>query len=116
MPEIKILYSWNDLGQNRIDHYIAKKIKRGTIQKLSSDDLKQLIEVKNKFLNQNEILNINLINDGKDYYIYYNFHPSSGWQTEFKIKDNGEIQPIVNKPTGMVLQAFWSEVKILEII
>lgn len=118
MAQIKVLYSWGEMGQHGVDYYIASVIKPGTYVKISGSELKPLVDQQNRVHKEfkDKFLDVDLIDEAKDYYLYYNFHPSSGWQTEFEIDGNGNIQPMVKRPTGMVLQAFWSEVKVLEIV
>ena len=116
MSQINIIYSWDILGKSDVETYISEKFGSGSVQKISGGYLKSIVELKNKLSSNNEKLNLELIDEDKDYYIYYNLHSSSGYQTEFEIDINRNIRLIIKEPTGYVLNALWSEVKILEII
>jgi hypothetical protein len=53
---------------------------------------------------------------GHSYYVYYNYHSSSGFKTVLYINDEGQLAFKVERPQGGVLCAFWSEIVIFSLL
>lgn len=106
MKRILELSKFGGCGIGKLEQYINKIIPTGTYGKVSSDTLNEIFLFKGIPL---------MPIDGYDYYVYYNYHSSSGYKTDIYIDDSGEIAVKVNPPKGMVMCAFWNEIIIFTV-
>ncbi|MNV02131.1 hypothetical protein D3C71_923580 [compost metagenome] len=122
MPEINTLYSWADMGKNGVDIYIADSVPQGELRALGADQLREILDMRNADRrwayekNSEKLIDSDKVEDGKKYYIYYNYHSSSGYKTEITVDENRTFKVFVHKPIGLTLCSFWSEVIIFEIV
>lgn len=98
---IKELIRWNSCGVGKAEQYAKFLAGDSAFSKINSHELNTL------FYSSSTPLKAV---DNEEYYIYYNYHSSSGYSTHLYVDDNNEIKYKIDKPNGMVFCAFFSEV------
>jgi hypothetical protein len=100
------LARWESSGIGRVEKYLQDTVGQGEIGLINGAIVEELLTSRG--------LNIKSRDPLKNYYVYYNFHPTYGYKTTFDITNQG-IRYKVEKPNGFSLQAFMSEIVILDI-
>lgn len=105
----KQIVSWHTCGKSNVEEEVLKYTTKGEVTPIKGKYLKNIIELRNHYPYGDKI-NINIYpND--TYYIYFNYHPSGSYKTNFKI-NNDQLVPTVEKIDGISFQAFFSEIVI----
>jgi hypothetical protein len=100
------LARWESSGIGHVEKYLQETVGQGEIGLINGAIVEDLLTSRG--------LNIKSGDPSKKYYVYYNYHPTSGYKTRFEISSQG-IRYKVDKPNGFSLQAFVSEIVILDI-
>lgn len=115
---MKEIARWDCCGQGPVEQYIMEDFLdyendgNGAIGALDGWELEDLLRFKNEEdLNGPQLIPSEPIWPTREYYLYYNYHSSSGYHTKILGADSdGEIELKIIEPKGGVLCAFWSEV------
>ena len=104
----KEVVRWSKMGQGNLEETILDILQPGETKVVNGKFINELIALKN--YKTHEPLVSFKANPKSKYLLYYNYHPSSGYNTTFDVEGNFNIE----KPQGGSLSAFFSEVVILE--
>lgn len=122
---MKEIIRWDCCGQGSTEQYIMEEfldydedIKEGAVGILTGWEVEEILAMKDDNMKSfDHILTTSeSVWPTREYYIYYNYHCSSGFKTVLsKASHNDEIQVQIKKTDGFSLQAFWSEVIIFRL-
>lgn len=101
MKRILELVKWDSCGIGEAESFAEKAAFHNEFVPLEGGLINDLFKLKN--------IPLKAI-DNQDYYVYYNYHSSSGYKTILYVNDEGQISFKVEKPQGGVLCAFFAEI------
>lgn len=102
------LFHGSHCGMSPADVVARDLTQTSPLQKLSESDLRLLCEAYG--------FAVPSFDPQATYYLYYAWHPSSGYRTSFMLDESGSLTYTVHRPNGLVLRAFWSETVILVVV
>lgn len=107
MKTYKEIIKWFNNGIGEVERAISERVVEGNITEIKGLELERLIEIRNKYP-YGEKINLNIYpND--TYYIYYNYHSSTAYHTDFTEEDD-ILKPNIKKTDGFCFPACTSEV------
>ena len=110
MQSVEIITMWNESGIGPVEEMIREQMKSGEIQDISGLDVLRLLKLKKQTsLFHKPEIDFSKINASDTYYLYYNYHRSTGYKSQIKKDEQGKFEVEVNQPKSGFC-AFCSEV------
>jgi hypothetical protein len=108
---LKEIVRWSSTGQSEAEQEAMKHVTLSSVGKVKGSVINTIIAMRNQYPYGDKIQFS--AHPKRDYYLYSNYHCNSGYKTTFdKIDD--QVIATIHEPDGFTLQAFFSEVVIME--
>lgn len=103
--KIKEVYRFDGCGiEMKKSYWLQYNMTIGGIKTFSNETIE-------KHLLNNEVK----LDTAKNHYVYYNYHPSSGYYTSIWMNEYGLPSIHIEEPKGFVLTSFWHEIIVFTI-